>query len=394
MLRKLLFILLLLPFSVQSQPATIMTWNLLSFSTDAGDRVAHFSTVIDSLRPQLLAVQEVEGQASASYFHQAVLQEEMAMAPFIDGPDSEAALFYDEDLFELVQVQAIPTALRNINWYTLKRNWSLDTLHVFLVHLKSSSGTENENQRLAEVNALRQVTDQLPLNSYFMVCGDFNIYGGDEPAYQRLLEQDGQNGYFIDPIGINGPWNVASYSQFHTQSPRVRSFGGGASGGLDDRFDMIMFSHSFGPNGDIQYMYNTAWAVGNDGEHYNDSINAGTNSMVGASMANALHYASDHLPVVTSFRFMNPMGVEDAEGQSISVTPNPSAGLYSVNLSSIKRPIQCTIYDVSGRVADQQFIGRNSQLLEIDISEQPTGVYLLLLQDEMMESHSVRLLKY
>jgi hypothetical protein len=44
-------------------------------------------------------------------------------------------------------------------------------------------------------------------------------------------------------------------------------------------------------------------AVGNDGNHYNDSINRMPNAAVPASVANALHYASDHLPVTGRFVF-------------------------------------------------------------------------------------------
>lgn len=264
---------------------------------------------------------------------------------------------------------------------------------MFSVHLKASSGSANEAQRLAEVNVLRGVTNALPANSYFIVCGDFNIYGSDEPVYQRLLEQDGSNGFFIDPSGYQGTWNTPAYAAFHTQSPRVRSFGGGASGGLDDRFDLILFSYSFGPNGAMQYMYNTTWAVGNNGLTYNDSINSPNNAGISPTMTNALHYASDHLPVVTSFNVLNIASVQDqATELPITVKPNPSNGIYEVLARGHSPIIAWTVYDAAGREVLHGNPLATGQC-SIDIAAQPAGVYLLKVYTEN-GMYDTRLLKY
>lgn len=379
MLKQFLtYLAVLLSVAAFSQPATIMTWNLLSFDAGSNERVDYFKTVIDSMKPELLAVQELEGQSAVSFFHQHVLDYEMALAPFTEGPDSESALFYDSTLFEIVTAEAIPTALRNISWITLKRHWSTDTLYVFIAHLKAGTGSSNEALRLEEINQLRQVTDDLPTGSYFIVCGDFNFYGSDEPAYQRLLEQDGTAGYFIDPIGFTGTWNIESYAEHHTQSPRLRNFGGGASGGLDDRFDLILFSHSFGPNGDIQYMYNTSWAVGNDGEHYNDSINAPPNSIVSQQFANALHHASDHLPVVTSFRFMNETAIDEVSKQNeFRIMPNPSNGLFEIRCNTLSYYSGYEIFDSKGAVVYEGSISSNSGSMLVDMRFLDSGIYVL-----------------
>ncbi len=50
-------------------------------------------------------------------------------------------------------------------------------------------------------------------------------------------------------------------------------------------------------------MMDTYIPYGNDGLHYNDSINQPPNNAVGQEIANALHYSSDHLPVIASFTF-------------------------------------------------------------------------------------------
>ena len=50
-----------------------------------------------------------------------------------------------------------------------------------------------------------------------------------------------------DPINTPGSWNNnEDFRGVHTQSTRTSSsgFGGGAGGGLDDRFDFIMVSQN------------------------------------------------------------------------------------------------------------------------------------------------------
>ena len=56
--------------------------------------------------------------------------------------------------------------------------------------------------------------------------------------------------------------------------------------------------------------HNSYTAYGNDGLHYNDSINRPPNNAVGQTIADAIHYASDHIPVFASFEFANPLPVE------------------------------------------------------------------------------------
>ena len=74
----------------------------------------------------------------------------------------------------------------------------------------------------------------------------------------------------------------------------------------------------------MNYVDDTYIAFGNDGQHFNQAINSGTNSAVSQAMADALHAASDHLPVFASFQF--PGG--DASNFHLTITeimPNPAA---------------------------------------------------------------------
>jgi hypothetical protein len=155
------------------------------------------------------------------------------------------------------------------------------------------------------VDTLRKVTNALPDSSFFIVCGDFNIYSANEAAYSALLQVNtSSNGEFNDVLNLSGTWNNSSYADHHTQSPRDIAFNGGASGGMDDRFDMILFSDGINNSGGITYKSNTYNAYGNDGNHYNGAINGSpTNTAVGQTIADALYYASDHIPVEAVFEY-------------------------------------------------------------------------------------------
>ncbi|MCZ6701747.1 MAG: T9SS type A sorting domain-containing protein, partial [Ignavibacteria bacterium] len=55
--------------------------------------------------------------------------------------------------------------------------------------------------------------------------------------------------------------------------------------------------------GYVSYIQDSYTAYGNDGNHFNDSINAPPNTAVGQEIADAIHYASDHIPLFASFTF-------------------------------------------------------------------------------------------
>ncbi|MBS1518126.1 MAG: T9SS type A sorting domain-containing protein [Bacteroidetes bacterium] len=105
-------------------------------------------------------------------------------------------------------------------------------------------------------------------------------------------------------FNLSGTWNQASYSQYHTQSTRTRALSdGGSTGGLDDRFDMMLNSTAMTMEGKIKYIPGSLVPFGNDGNHFNDSINMRPNTAVPDSIADALYYASDHLPVYAKYKF-------------------------------------------------------------------------------------------
>jgi hypothetical protein len=356
-----------------AQPVRLMSWNVLNMAETSTDRFPHYRTVVVSLRPDILVLQEVRGPLAAEMFRTTVLDGlPMGMAPFLGGPDTYNALYYDTLVFASLGTWAYATPVRNIDRFVLRHRLMGDTLHVLSVHLKSSTGTANAAMRAREADTLLKVIAALPDAGCYVVCGDFNIYGSTEAAYQKLTTDPGNGRYFVDPEPLTGTWNAAAYAPYQTQSPRTRSFGGGASGGMDDRFDMILHAplmHSWGP---ITYNSNSTWAVGNDGEHYNDSVNRPPNASVSQAMADALHLAADHLPVVASFTFNGTATVGTAPALALRLWPNPTTGRLTVVRPS-PAPAPARVYDATGLLCLSIPVHGTTALL--DLSPLPNGLY-------------------
>jgi len=315
-LKRIIFVLFIgLTFTVFSQEnVKIMTYNLLNYpDVDSAIRNPNFRKVIRNSNPDILVVQEMTSLAGMNGFLSNVMNaygNVYSMGTFIDGTDTDNGIFFRTSKFSFISNTRIRTSLRDINEFKIVHiNYPADTLRIFSVHLKSSGGAVNENQRASEVDSLRKFTSTLPANSFYMVVGDFNIYGDYEPAYFKLRQVTNGNGHFTDAISMTGSWNQFQYRQYHTQSPRTRGFGGGSTGGMDDRFDMILMSPGIFNAGRIAYVPGTMTPYGNDGNHYNDSINRRPNTAVPDSVADAIHYASDHIPVIATFTFGNVIGI-------------------------------------------------------------------------------------
>ncbi|MEE9431385.1 MAG: T9SS type A sorting domain-containing protein [Melioribacteraceae bacterium] len=312
--KKILVIILVLISTVYSQNKfRVMTYNILNYPSKISDiRNPHFKKILDDVQPDILVVQEIETIAGVTKFHEQVLNERYGAGGFINGNDTDNGLFYRNDRFNFLSNIPIRTVLRDISQFTLEHIATKDTLLIFSVHLKASSGATQRERRLQEIIKLREVTDNLPIGSKYMIVGDFNIYYSNEPAFQKLIDKT-NTGYCLDPINKLGNWHNGSiFSGIHTQSTRTGNLSdGGSSGGLDDRFDMILISQAIKDSGSVTYIPNSYKAYGNDGSHFNKNINAQPNNAVTSEIAEALYRASDHLPVYADFEIQAVVGIKD-----------------------------------------------------------------------------------
>ena len=183
---------------------------------------------------------------------------------------------------------------------------------MFSVHLKASEGTSNMAQRTTACQNLVNYIDNLPAESNIIVGGDFNFYDDtNEEGYDILL--DANNQQVLNDVVGHWVRNNYSYRHLFTQSTRSADFAGsngGATGGLDDRFDFqFMNDNLINGNQGITYQTNSYLVFGNDGYHYNQaiidpnvSVPSGTlNNDISDELAYSLFNMSDHFPIITEY---------------------------------------------------------------------------------------------
>ncbi|MGQ9663910.1 MAG: endonuclease/exonuclease/phosphatase family protein [bacterium] len=297
---KSLFLILLFYFGYATQ-LKIVSYNLLNFPNTAGyQRIKYFRQIMDYLKPDILVVQEMQSEAGMVLFRDSVLNyigTNFSFAPFNDGPDTDNGLFYCRAKVEFIDAIYIPTAVRDIARYRIRIKDSNREFFLFSVHLKSEQ--DCVLIRLQQATILRNHLDSLSANEEYVVVGDFNFYY-NEPGYCKLVDSTETSARGLrDPLNIAAIWHEnQNFAYVHTQSTRNESLNDlGATGGLDDRFDFVFCSPNLLDTVGLFLPVESYNVFGNDGKHFNKSINSGINYAVPDEIATALYFASDHLPV-------------------------------------------------------------------------------------------------
>ena len=323
-IRFLTFVTALFISCAANAQIRVMSYNIAQFNGDtiamtdvlqaASDDDSHGFAVPVSI----FLFQEVD-EAELSIL-QDVVGPSYSMATFTDQNDSSwggaQAMFYlatqftenaglHADIYTGASRHADRWVL-DIFGYTNKR------LYLYSMHLKASTGTENQEKRRAGAENIRDDLMTLPADSHIIVGGDMNFYSPSEPAY--IWFTDPGPGQIMDPLGIGAAWGGSSNALKHTQSPLLNQNGGLIGGGLDDRFDFQFMSSTLLDGGGFDLINGTHRSLGNDGNHYNDAINAGNNyyfpgdTARGNTLADDLINASDHLPLIADYQVPAALG--------------------------------------------------------------------------------------
>ncbi|MBU1948795.1 MAG: hypothetical protein KJ927_08800, partial [Candidatus Eisenbacteria bacterium] len=292
-----------------AQAFRVMTYNLLNYSSG---REAEFRTVLEQAEPDILVAEEILSQVAVDYFLANVLDVldpgEWEAGDFVNGADTDNAIFYRSTKVSYIGHHVIGTTLRDIDEWTVGPvgyGSDASNLRIYALHLKASEGSDNEQRRLDEVTAMRTRMESFPPGQNYIVMGDFNIYDSGEPAYQYMLDTaSGIAGVVQDPIDSPGNWHDgSSFAVIHSQSTRTIQFGGGASGGMDDRFDMILVGPAVQDDEGLDILEQTYATFGNDGQHFNKAlIDDPPHPELPTEVIEALYNGSDHLPVIADLQ--------------------------------------------------------------------------------------------
>jgi len=305
-----------------SHALRVVTWNLTVYDDAAVPvRRPHMMQIVPGLAPDVMIVQELVTAAAADSFAnilKATLPGRVwkgGSSTFILG--TQSAFYYDSLAVSISSLGALTTGgPRQVLFARVTPNGYkaiAASFRLYSMHFKAGDGSAvptDSSTRTLECTNLRNSLNAIPVaaGTNLMLGGDSNFYGTYETGYTRLTESQADNdGRLRDPLTLTGVWNNPAYAPYHTQSPCAGSPCVGSSGGMDDRFDLLLHSYSLNDGlgldvvaGGLPGGYGP---YGNDGLHYNQSLDgSGFNNAVGLAVAGALRQASDHIPVIATLQ--------------------------------------------------------------------------------------------
>ncbi len=334
----------------------ICTQNFLNYPLYV-NRDPYFRTIYGYMQPDVLFTEEIEytnpqggpgnldeiRDSVLNYYHPGLYSHAPWKAPYSTySSDTQPGMFYKSSKITFLSLYSVFTGShagdRDIIEYNFAINSTADTLHVFVVHLKADEGSPYNTYRAEEAGALRSFMNTLPAGSKFLVVGDFNTYASTHSGSNLtneycldtlVMSMASNNGRCKDPLNPTPTYqswhNNQSYETIHTQSTRFGALpDSGSTGGLNDRFDLMLTSYT---SLDTNILLSTYTPFGNDGHHYGGNINTLPNTAVPDSVANALYYASDHLPVFCNFRF----GMVTLPASFVQLLPSNSSTAQPLN---------------------------------------------------------------
>lgn len=403
-MKKILTIVCLVAASfVHAQTGNIraMFYNLYRFPDNPpAKREFILKEIFNDYRPDLFMTCELIREAGADRILNTALQTEnfnyarAAFTPtavYLDDP-LQQMVFYNQDKLTLIRQEALPTQVREINHYTFILN-TIDAatdsvwLDVFVTHLKASDGAENIIARAKMIDTFVKALTLIPTSHHVLLAGDFNFYSAyTEPAYQKIIDPSNAI-VMLDPIGQPGNWSDNdTFKAIHTQATRTSADGfgiGGATGGLDDRFDFIMMSQNLKQSPGLSYVPGSYKAFGNNGNCFNKRIDdyecEGPYSL---ELRKRLHNMSDHLPVVMQLQTGKKF-LSIKEQQDRPVLSFPEGNMAGAWLPIIADPARLqkgaviSVYNGLGqKIYSLQYDGRTNALL-LPTGGMASGLYYL-----------------
>lgn len=386
------------------QTINTMFYNVFRFPSSApANREFILRDILDQYQPDLFMICELETEQAADMILNTSLANQaadFARADFHNNTSDSSDLlqnmvFYNTQKLTLLNQTILPTNYRDIDQYSFLLNTQEAQsdpvyLEVFVTHLKSSTGTANQQARLSMVEVFVEALEELTNpNTYVLFSGDFNFYTASEPGYQKILSSDNAI-VMVDPIDASGSWHDhANFTHTHTQSTRLSNsgFGGGvnagASGGLDDRFDFIMMSENFTDSSEFYYVESSYKAYGNNGNCLNKSINdPDCTGEFSFELRDNLYWMSDHTPVVMQFEttqtFLS-IPVYEKKSWVWFASANYTTNYIDVGINRQEMPSEAKniyIYNLIGQEIERVLIN-NTSTIRLDISHYSSGMYFI-----------------
>lgn len=382
---------------------TVMFYNLYRFPTNApANREFLLKEIVDNVQPDLLLACEIVNRDGAERILQTSFQgipdsyaaPDFEYCPTATADPLQQMAYYNTRKLTLLHQEALHTIIRDINHYTFMlngENVAADTvfLDAFVTHLKAGGGSSDSWLRATMADTFVEALHHIPPGHYVLLAGDFNFYDDQEPAY-RIMTDTANPVVMVDPVDRPGNWhNNSDFKDMHTQATRktLDGFGlGGASGGLDDRFDFILMSRNLENDNQLYYLPGSYRVVGNNGNCFDRAIdNDSCAGIYPLSFRHFLFQMSDHAPVAMTLLTPDhfPASVPDIpekDKSAISFPEGNHAGHHLRVLLGRANPANddlLLIYDLSGRVLKRLNCSLSQDIYTINTDAWAPGIYFI-----------------
>lgn len=403
----------LVQFNAFSQDTIrVMQYNLLRYGQTGQEPAIKnplLSTILNYVQPDIVGVNEVNTSADyaqtilSSVFNTNGVTYWKKGKYSLAGQDKSLAnnVFYNSEKFTLLKQDTVSTIQREITAYNFMYNDSnlvktKDTIFftVMVLHFKAGNTSSDAGIRGTEATAITNYINNLPNARNIMVMGDYNVYTNTEAGFSNLVLNTDAKNKLSDPINRLGNWNNnGAFADIHTQSTHVTQTGGFSSGGMDDRFDIMLCSKSLiGDSLKMRILPSTYKAVGNDGLHFNLAINGSpTNTSVPSDVLNALYNMSDHIPIRADFVLSPskplPQGVsreyKNFENQVFLENPMKNTLNIHVTAEALNKNLSFDLYDIQAKkiTTFSHYFNDNDYAYTLPY-ELESGVYVLKIKNE------------
>ena len=307
----------------------IATWNISSYT--GTDRTAEIRTTVygnfqgRSMSPDVLFAQEIQSPTAASAFVNALNgaggpSDWTVSFGSLTGTSntSDTAMFYRSSRVTALTPFKVGAAAGTSGpprdtWrfdFMVNGNANNEKFGFYNVHMKAGNTADDQSRRNDEALPVRNNANGMGADYRLGILGDFNWQSSSQAAYGTLTGSAANNrGRMLDPVNTPGNWNANSAYRFlHSQDPN--------GAGMDDRFDMVLLDSNFHDGAGSEYtgQFGTAYSTttwndpnhsyrvwGTDGTSFNSNLTTTGNTMVGATIAQAIIGAAGpsggHVPV-------------------------------------------------------------------------------------------------
>ncbi len=374
----------------------------------------NLTAIIDHVQPDIFTVNELgRGEGNADRILNNVLnaagESRFSRASYTNTTNSTIVnmLYYDHNKFSIYFEAVASNILRDINLYTLyyndhERLQAGDTtfLTAVVAHFKAGSSATDQQTRTAEAQAVMAYINSNNIRGNLMFMGDFNMNASFEQAFQHITYHPNEEIRFYDPVDQPGQWyNNPAMALHHTQSTRTGSHDCFVTGGLDDRYDLVLASHAImeGYMG-LHYIEDSYYALGQDGNRYNQSVIYPTNNSAPQMVIEALYGMSDHLPVIMKIKTgeISVNTFRPTAKRQLLFFNNPVKDLLELRIGNGSQSMIISLFSLNGErllsLPEQTLMA--GEVVVFDISGLAPGIYLIRAEGRDALPFSAKMIKY